>query len=310
MVSNSKIFEWNIKSELQNIEMTVGLPALNSEKILWLPLESLKNQIDINFKWELICFEDYGSSLDLIKTYIGLLPNCVRIVHYNINPILDGRQTGKFKGKYILIDKWINISKIASKNSKIFVMHDADDFSPTKRLYIHYEHFKNKNCYLSTQKKGVFINLKNKKKMLYNGDKKDGIKKQNNIFKNNFYVFNHLNKALLTKDMKKIKPANKNRGIDNYIRTNVIKLNKLNCYKNKHIFIDEEIDKNNWKFGFFTDGYNNISISRSDFYDKVNSKSTSLGPWMKLKGATRKSFSYKKLSKYIPEYILKRLGLC
>jgi len=129
-------YHWKNPNNLP-IKLTVGLPLFKSDKIVWLALESLKNQVNINFGWELIIYEEFGDSLETIKSFVGKLPNCQRIFY---------KQVGHLE-KIPLSSKWITIGKQASKTSKVFVFHDADDYSPTKRLYIHNEHFKNSNCF-------------------------------------------------------------------------------------------------------------------------------------------------------------------
>lgn len=271
-------WEWKLND---SAEITVALPALNSDKIIWLALESLKNQIDLqNITWELICFEEYGKSRDIIQSYIEQLPNCVRIFHKFIDPIKDSRiKTGAFKNKYLLIDKWINIAKIASSESKVYVMHATDCYSPPKRLITHWEHFQNKECFLSTQPKGVFYNIINGKTILYNGS---------NVRKT------HLNMAWRTNDIKKLPYTNINRNVDGYVINHIGKFNKNN------IFYD---DTDNWKYSLDTDGYNNISLHRRKFYNlKKNS-----GVWILLTPKYCKTVNYDGINIYIPSYILDKL---
>ena len=273
-----------------NIIMTVALPVLNSEKIIWLALESLKNQKNINFEWELLIMEEFGKSANIVKKFLGLLPGCKRVCHYSINPKTHGLKTGKFKGRFLLINKWIDIAKGASKTSKIYVLHAADCYSSPKRLYIHKKHFENNNCYFSTQPRGLFYNLKNGKFVIYNAYKTD--------FKNKkFFIGNHLNMALRTKDMLKIKPKSICKGIDNYIRRSLESIHKINLSKNKYIFTDDEIDPHNWKYSIDTDGLNNISLTRTRFYDKPT------GKWLSYnrKGELR----YKGIEAYIPVNVRK-----
>ena len=54
------------------------------------------------------------------------------------------------KIRWIGIDKWINICKDSSSNSKIYVLHAADDYSTERRLITHYNHFKNDKCIFSS----------------------------------------------------------------------------------------------------------------------------------------------------------------
>jgi len=302
-----KTWKWNDENNTKPIEVTVALPALNANKIIWLALESLKNQTDINFAWELICFEEGGRSREIIKSYIDKLPGCVRIIHKCIDKE-DAHYTetqikqNKCTSYYTLLEKWIDIAKDADKNSKIFVKHACDCYSSPNRLYIHYEHFKNDNCYYSTQPKGYFYNIKTNEWLLYDGAKREpiiweqlGKPKFNNI---DIKIRGcHLNMALRTKLMKKI-PLSvnpKRRGLDGYILYNLVKLIEKRPEEEKIIFCDDEIDKNNWKYTLDTDGLNNIS-NRGKFYKKYNKKT---GWYIPTKN--------NKVEIIIPDYILDRL---
>ena len=236
-------FTWVNNNNNKKIEVTVGLPLFRSQKILWLALESLKNQKLILFGWELIIIEEEGNSLNIIKSFSGKLPGCQRICYkHRSNP-----------DKLPITTKWITISKLSTVTSKIFVFQDADDYSPTKRLHIHYEHFKNKNCLLSTQVKGIFYNIYNKKTVLYNG-----------YLESTKINKTHLNHAILTRDMKRMKDTREYRLMHNFIFRNLRPVGK------KFIFTNEEVDistRDNWKTGFFTDGYNNISSRQKYYYN-------------------------------------------
>lgn len=278
---------WNNQEDPRPIEMTVGLPALNAKKIIWLPLESLRRQKKIDFGWELLIWEEDGESLKVVESFIGKLPNCQRIIYRSIDPEIDGRQTGSFQGKFILIDKWLGMAQLADSESRIFVFQDADDYSPPKRLWIHYQHFQNPDCLYSTQTKGLFINLRNQKKIFF-----DGWVKENN---SEFLTWNHLNKAVLTQDLMKVPTTNRNRGIDTYIRNCIEKNRQISFREKKYIFEDSEIDPENWKYGFFTDGQNNISRSRLKYYSEPQ--------YVFFPFCERKSFEYTCLKEYIPKRV-------
>ena len=314
--NHKKIWFWNDLSNTKQVIMTVALPALNAKKIIWLALESLKNQINIDFAWELICFEEEGKSREIIKEYIGKLPGCVRIIHktldksdmyYNLQEI----KRQKCASYYTLMEKWINISYFSDNNSKIFVKHAADCYSPPKRLYIHNEHFKNEMCYYSTQPKGYFYNILNDKYFLYDGFlnepvywDKYGINKSEVLDSN--YQDNknskirccHLNMSLRTNIMKKISlPLKPKRcAIDTYIILQTFKLTSLRPEEHKIIFSDDEIDKDNWKYSLDTDGYNNISLKRKKYYLKYDKNSPFIIP--------KKN---NEILNKIPEYIMNKL---
>ncbi len=48
------LLNWANDKNTNPIIMTVALPILNGEKIVWLALEGLRRQINIDFNWELI----------------------------------------------------------------------------------------------------------------------------------------------------------------------------------------------------------------------------------------------------------------
>ena len=283
--NNDSIWWWNDTNNKKSITMTVALPALNASKIIWLALESLKNQVNIDFAWELICFEEEGISKKIIKSYKKLLPGCARIIYRRISKddafykIEDINKNG-CTSYYTLLEKWINIAKYADNNSVVFVKHAVDCYSPPKRLFIHNEHFKNKMCYYSTQPMGYFYNIKEDKWMLYNGNliepivwdinfTKNGI---NNNYNNNTNIKIrgcHLNMALRTNIMKIIPlpQVPKRSGLDGYILFNISIIIKIRPEEKKIIFTDVEIDSDNWKYSLDTDGFNNISLGRSNLYN-------------------------------------------
>ena len=285
---NEKFWWWNDIKNTKPVEMTVALPALNAKKIIWLSLESLKKQININFAWELIVFEEEGISKSIVQSYAGILPGCVRIIYKTITKDdafykLEDIKENNCTSYYTLLEKWINIAKIADNNSKIFVKHAVDCYSSPKRLYIHYEHFKNEMCYYSTQPKGYFYNIKKNKWLLYDGYKLEPIKWNeygerklkylNDNFKDNKNIKVrgcHLNMATRTELVKKLS-FSKNplrSGIDSYLLSEICKIIKKRPEEEKIIFTDDEIDKDNWKYSLDTDGFNNISHFRKDLYTK------------------------------------------
>ena len=314
-LNNEKIWWWNDISNSKPIEMTVALPALNAKKIIWLALESLKNQINIDFAWELIVFEEEGVSKNIVQSYKELLPGCVRIIYkiitkedafYKIEDI----KKNKCTSYYTLLEKWINIAKYADNNSKIFVKHAVDCYSPPKRLYIHYEHFKNDMCYYSTQPKGYFYNINDDKWMLYDGyklepvywDKYGPSKIQflDSKYTNDISIKVrgcHLNMALRTNIMRKIPlPIEPKRaGLDGYILYNISILTKIRPEETKIVFTDDDIDNNNWKYSLDTDGHNNISNRISSYY-KINPTY----PW-------KVPCNIEQVNNFVPDYIMDRL---
>ena len=270
---NERIWRWDDNNNTKPIEMTVALPSLNGSEIIWLALASLKRQTDIDFAWELIVFEEQGVSKEIVQSYAGLLPGCVRIIYKTITRedafyTLEDITKNKCTSYYTLLEKWINIAKISDSKSKIFVKHAVDCYSPPKRLFIHYEHFKNDNCYYSTQPKGYFYNIKGDSWMLYNGYKREPVSWNEN-FEQKIEISEgikvtgcHLNMALRTDIMKKIELPKmpKKAGIDGFILFNLCTLIQIRPEEKKIVFTDDEIDSENWKYSLDTDGYNNISL--------------------------------------------------
>jgi len=288
---NKNIWIWNNIKNTKPIELTVALPALNASKIIWLALESLKNQINIDFAWELIVFEEEGTCKNIVQQYKNVLPGCERIIFRTITKddmfyTIDEIKKNKCASYYTLLEKWIAMSKFADINSKIFVKQSADCYSTPKRLSIHYEHFKNNNCYYSTQSKGYFYNINLQKYFFYDGMRIEpynwkGYYKANNLqynnTKNNTNVLIrgcHLNMALRTREMRKVPlpPTPKRAGLDGYILYHITKIINISPEEQKIIFNDSENDQENWKYSLDTDGHNNISWSRSSAYIKYDAK--------------------------------------
>ena len=283
---NEKFWWWNDTKNTKLIEMTVALPALNADTIIWLALESLKNQININFAWELIVFEEEGTSKSVVQSYAGQLPGCVRIIYKIISKDdafykLEDIKKNKCTSYYTLLEKWINMARVADKNSKIFVKHAVDCYSTPKRLYIHYEHFKNEMCYYSTQPKGYFYNINLDKWLLNLGYKFEPINSFSyGPWKINYLDDNYiddptisvrgcyLNIALRTNVMKLIPFSTepKRSGLDEYILSNMSSIIGYRPEETKIVFTNDEV-YDNWKYSIDIDGHNNIS-SGDNFYKK------------------------------------------
>ena len=221
-----------------DVTMTVALPAWNSGKIIWLALEGLRLQRDVDFGWELIIWEEFGESAEIVKEFAPKLPNCLRVRYKSLPK------------KITLVAKWLGIRDEASTTSSIYVLHAADCFSPDRRLYIHNKHFdKHKDCILSTQGRGLFYNIITEEKILYKCLEKR---------------FN-LNMAYRMSAMKKVKPNDKlERGTDSYIW-------KCTGGKPTNVKFFGSIDGDNWMTGMDTDGYNNISLTRKRYYKIIKS---------------------------------------
>ena len=127
--------------------------------------------------------------------------------------------------------------------------------------------------------KGLFYNLLDGKKIFYVG---------RNIKKN------HLNMAYKLNIIKIIKKININENVDHYIKRSI---DKILCYdKLKIVLHDTTVDKENWKYGFFTDGHNSISIGRKQYYYNPTDIFYSYNNTFKL--------NYKNMENYIPKNVI------
>jgi len=253
--SENPSFEWNLTIDtIKPIEMTVALPVYQAKHSIWFALESLRRQTKIYFGWELIIQEEHGSSVQIVKNFINRLPNCQRILYQALNPNREGRKSGPNQNKILLIDKWVWMCQLRSPTSKIYVMQSADDYSPTKRLATHYNHFTtNSKCIFSTQHRGLFFNIFTNKRIVYNGTTLPKAR-------------THLNMAYRMKYFSKVhNRTEKTRGIDSYIRMTIETESGHKFNPNQICYLDQT-EPGIWKTGFFTDGCNTISKSRKKFY--------------------------------------------
>ena len=155
--------------------LTVGIINYDMQETIWMALESLKNQTNIMFSWELIIVEEDSKSRDIITGYIGKLPGCVRILYKGILPgpklfDCDLLENLNIPEKYTAMEKFVDVIKLASRNSIAFVKQDAHSYSPHNRLYNHYIHFNNIHCLVSTQTNGHLYDIDNDKFMTYDGN--------------------------------------------------------------------------------------------------------------------------------------------
>jgi len=224
-----------------NIELTVALPVYNSKKICWLALESLSNQIEIDFDWELIIYEEsHDNSVfpEILERYEDLLKskNCKRIVFVTNNK------------KVLLVDKWISIGKNVSETSKCFVLHAADCYSPQRRLKTTYNKIVKEDYDWYDQTKGYFYSFISNKVFLYNHK-----------------GLTNLNMALKPDYIKTLPSSTLKKGIDGYIYKHCQKViseqgKKLNHYYDNNLYNDS-VD---------THGFNNISKGREQFFTTLS----------------------------------------
>jgi hypothetical protein len=293
-------YEWR-EDGLSNISMTVALPLKRMGAISWVALESLRRQVDVDFDWELIVFEDGDSSRKTLDKFIGRLPGCKRILYRALNPEEEGRKSGPYKGNILLIDKWIEIAKAADSNSRVYCLQAGDVYSPNHMLKNHFKNFINKNCIFSTYPRGLFYHLGTKKKMFYDGYRAD-VKKN----KKPFLTSMHLYMAVRTKDMLKVTSIDRNRKIDKHIRVSINKQHGIDPGSAKYIYNVDDIDPTDWMSGFNTDGLNTISY-RGKIYENPSFFSRL---WLPYSDSTKNKLNYgHDFEEKVPSNVLAFLAL-
>lgn len=221
-----------------NPKLTVALPVYNGKEVAWIALESLSEQIDIDFEWELIVYEErHEQSVfpELFLQYIEKLKSvgCVKILH------IDNTD------KVTLVQKWIEIGRNVSPSSECFMLHAADCYSPKRRLKTSFDKIVTENFDWYDQTKGYFYSFISKRVILYD-----------------YNGLTNLNMSLRTQHIKNLPNSSLKKGIDGFIYNHVI----TNCKKTNKSFrryFDEEI----YNDSVDTHGFNNISLSRESFFD-------------------------------------------
>ena len=100
--------------------------------------------------------------------------------------------------------------------------------------------------------------------------------------------------------MRRLPNRNIRKGLFHNFYKDIIRINKLNRkHIGRYIFYDIKTNRNNWKYGFFTDGKNNISLSRKKYYQKPVYPFRSFG--------RRRRLGYKNFNGYIGSDVRKIL---
>lgn len=217
-----------ILNKSDKIEQTVSMPCYKANEIAWLSMESLCNQININYHWELlICEEKHEKMIgvDFFKDYIERLysAGCRRIVYILVDEWIP------------LIHKWKMLGEAAHKNSKSFLLKAVDCYSPSKRLSITHDIINKRKYQWVDFRKGYFYDFRRDKLIIY-----DSLSTTN------------LNMGFRTEYARNIPFAEKRKGIDGFL----YKLFKIRKKYTVGSLYHDSID---------TDGYNNIS-KRSKYY--------------------------------------------
>lgn len=145
------------------IELTVGLPMFRSETIAHIALESLANQKDVNFGWELLIAEETEQCFgeEKIKEYVPRLQEagCLRIIYKPLDEWVP------------LSFKWKYLGEITHPESQFFLLQAADCYSQPYRLRETYDLFKeDPNVDWVQSPLGFFYDISSETMALFNQD--------------------------------------------------------------------------------------------------------------------------------------------
>jgi hypothetical protein len=242
------------------IRLSLAIPMYNALDIAWLSLESISRQVDVDFEWELLVIEEEQNSFGIenIKLYEKRLKNvgCERIEYRSLKEWIP------------LSLKWLEIGKMASETSKVFMFAGADNYNNPDRMYHQFHVLMDSDAnWVKTTKIPFYVIKTDEVFMVEYSDSK---KAQCGI------TF-----STHTDYIKQIPESNVRRSVDGWLFKN-IRGRKFDNFK-----IVES--KENWEMGFGTHGYNNLSRNR----------------YKRLKENCRLSNEYKSLW---PDDVLERIG--
>ncbi len=224
----------------KNIKLSVALPCYNAIDIGWLCMEGLCNQVDIDFDWEIIiCEEHHDKELgkDFFNQYISRLSDnrCKKISYIELNK------------KVNLSEKWKIMGQNLDNYAGGFVLQAADCYAPSKRLSISENLINEKDYDWIDFSKGYFYSFPDDKLILYDSQE-------------NRKALTHLHMTFKAKYAKYLKSSTRSRGVDGFLFKTIKKINpKFKIFVDKQLLMD----------GIDTDGYNNISKERIDYYNNV-----------------------------------------
>ena len=216
------------------IQLTVALPVFNSQKIGWLAMEGLCNQINIDFDWELIIAEEQLDNILGKQFFLSYEERLKKVGCVKINYLELGNEWVS------LSRKWKIIAENSSKTSIAYILHAIDCYSRPDRLSDTYRYIVEEDYDWMQDKLGVFYNIGYDRCIMYD----DRVLNQSAGL--NMATKVQLMKQLPTEDLKS--------KIDGWIRRS----------------IEIKTTKNLTKLGngVDTDGLNNISKNRQKYFKK------------------------------------------
>jgi len=221
------------------IELTVALPSYRGKYIMWLALESLCRQKQIDFEWELVVIEEEFECFSEQK----LLKYSKRLKKVGCSKI----SYTKLKEWIPLAQKWKLIGEKTSDTSRAFLLQAADCYSQPYRLTETFDIIINQDYDWVFSPMGPFYDIPTGELVVYDRRKKDRI------------TSTGLNMAIKPYYIKGLPDTERRKGIDNFI----VNLSMKFCKKvNNREFKIKENKSENWRYGVDTNGLNNISRNR------------------------------------------------
>ena len=222
------------------ITATVAMPVYNSKDIVWLAMESLCRQKDINFKWEFIVCEEQGDGCAGKGFFEGYMDRL--------------KDIGCSKLKYIPIEskialglKWNIIAQATSKTSVVFIPIGADDYThPYKAARVY-----------NALKDGKHTWYQCDYGYLYDITTGKVIKYDHTTLPKTAQARSSVYFGTLTRCMRSLPKSDRERGVDGWMFSVIGR--------------DKMITDNNdaWEYGVFTNGMNNISLHRGRFFEDI-----------------------------------------
>lgn len=221
--------------------LTVALPLWKARDIAWLALESLCNQRDITFHWELIVLEEeeHNFGHERLEEYKQRLHavGCTRIIHLSL-------------GKWMpLPQKWKHIQGRASESSEYFLLQAADCYAHPWRL-VDTVHLFDMGADWVNASKGIFYHIGEDRALAFDSNYPGYPTKQG------------LNMACRMRLLDNYPDDHRRSGVDGFLW--------LLCLKNKGSDLVTKWTPNHWQTGFDTHGLNNISAGRQGYFDSVD----------------------------------------
>jgi hypothetical protein len=248
-LNNNQLVNFNNDEWIYNnnenikINLTVIIPFIDLENLIWISLESLRNQNINGFFWELIIIDKEKKLNEYIKEYINLLPNCKRIVYKSFNENEFVKKFNKIRNNSIL--NQINFILETKKNlSNLLVIQIPSIYSYVERLNNHYKDLSKNLCYISLIKKN-YIYDKNRDNLYYNNLK--------NVYDN---INSYFNIAFKISKLNSFNSKEKINNINCFI-INEVKKKELSNTLNKNNKIENFLDKSFFNLDIYNLEFNN-----------------------------------------------------